>query len=101
MTNPVGGIPRQLTVLVPVEPIAPLQSTAHVLHAVAENDHERSPETKGVLAAAYEKAGIPAEIEVYEGALHGWCSLDSPVYNQVQAEKAWSRLLALYERALV
>ena len=76
-------------------------SPAHVLHAVAENDHQRTPETKGILAAAYEKAGVPAEIEVYEGALHGWCSLDSPVYNQVQAEKAWSRLLALYERALV
>lgn len=73
---------------------------AEVLHAVAENDHERSPKTKGILAAAYEKAGVPAEIEVYEGALHGWCSLDSPVYNKVQAEKAWSRLLALYDRAL-
>ncbi|MDB4512218.1 dienelactone hydrolase family protein [Arenicella sp.] len=76
------------------------RSPAQVLHAVAENDDEKSPDAKVVLAAAYEKAGIPAEIEVYEGAMHGWCSLDSPVYNEAQAEKAWSRLLVLFDTAL-
>ena len=70
------------------------------MHAVAENDDERSPDTKNVLAAAYKEAGIPAEIEVYAGAMHGWCPPDSQVYNEPQAEKAWSRLLALYESAL-
>lgn len=73
---------------------------AHVLHAIAENDDERAPDTKDILAAAYEKAGIPAEIEVYAGAMHGWCSLDSPVYNEAQAEKAWGRMLHLFENAL-
>ncbi len=76
-------------------------SPAHVLHAIAENDDERFPDAKNVLRAAYEKAGIPAEIEVYKGTLHGWCPPDSPVYNKEQAEKAWSRLLALFETALV
>lgn len=76
------------------------KSPAHILHAVAENDDQKAPETKNVLAAAYKEAGIPAEIEVYEGALHGWCSLDSPVYNEAQAEKAWSRMLHLFETAL-
>jgi len=76
-------------------------SPAHVLHAVAENDDERDPEAKKVLAEAYAKAGVPAEIEVYEGALHGWCPPDSPVYNEPQAERAWARMLALFERALV
>ena len=55
---------------------------------------------KTVLAEAYAAAGVPAEIEVYEGTLHGWCPPDSPVYNEAQAEKAWSRLLALYSTAL-
>lgn len=77
------------------------KTKAHVLHAVAENDDEKSPEVKSVLAKAYKDAGIPAEIEVYEGALHGWCPPDSAVYNEAQAERAWSRLLALYQRALV
>ena len=65
-----------------------------------ENDDEKSPEVKSILAKAYSKAGIPAEIEVYDGTLHGWCPPDSAVYNETQAERAWSRLLALYKRAL-
>jgi len=75
-------------------------TTAQVLHAVAENDDARTPEAKNILAKAYEAAGLAAEIEVYEGAKHGWCPPDSPVYNKAQAERAWSRMLALYERAL-
>ena len=75
-------------------------SPAHVLHAVAENDDERNPDAKVILAEAYKKAGIPAEIEVYEGTLHGWCPPDSKVYNEPQAEKAWSRMLHLFETAL-
>jgi carboxymethylenebutenolidase len=75
-------------------------TTAHVLHAIAENDDEKDPEAKNTLRTAYAAAGLPAEIEVYEGTLHGWCPPDSAVYNEVQAEKAWSRLLALFETAL-
>lgn len=76
------------------------KTPAHMLHAVAENDDEKSPDTKTVLAEAYKKAGIPAEIEVYESTLHGWCSLDSTVYNEAQAEKAWTRMLNLFDSAL-
>ena len=73
---------------------------AHVLHAIAENDDAKKPTVKETLRESYADANIPAEIEVYEGALHGWCPPDSAVYNEVQAERAWSRLLALYDRAL-
>jgi carboxymethylenebutenolidase len=76
------------------------RTQAHVLHAVAENDDEKDPDAKNILRAAYAEAGIPAEIEVYEGTLHGWCPPDSRVYNEAQAERAWSRLLALFETAL-
>lgn len=76
------------------------QSPAHVLHAVAENDDERNPTQKEVLAETYAANGIPAEIEVYEGTLHGWCPPDSRVYNEAQAERAWARTLALFERTL-
>jgi carboxymethylenebutenolidase len=73
---------------------------AQFLFAIAENDDQRDPEAKNVLKQTYEKAGLPAEIEVYAGAAHGWCPPDSAVYNQAQAERAWSRLLVLFQKAL-
>ena len=76
------------------------QMTAHYLFAIAENDDENQPEAKDVLRDTFATAGLPAEIEVYDGALHGWCPPDTQVYNEPQAERAWSRLLALFDRAL-
>jgi carboxymethylenebutenolidase len=73
---------------------------AHFLFAIAENDDQRQPEAKDVLRAAFAKARLPAEIEVYAGTMHGWCPPDSQVYNHDQAEKAWSRMLALFKSAL-
>jgi carboxymethylenebutenolidase len=52
------------------------------------------------LREAFDGAGVEAEIEVYEGTLHGWCPPDSAVHNEAQAERAWKRLLALFERKL-
>jgi len=76
------------------------QMQASFLFAIAENDDERDPESKVVLAEVFDAADLPAEIEVYEGAMHGWCAIDSRVYNEVQAEKAWARLLVLFDKAL-
>ena len=73
---------------------------AQFLFAIAANDDEREPDVKNVLRETYDKAGLAAEIEVYEGALHGWCPPDSRVYNEQQAERAWARLLVLFENAL-
>jgi len=76
------------------------KTKAQLLIAIAANDDQRSPNDKTVLKETFEKANLPAEIEVYAGAAHGWCPPDSGVYNEPQAEKAWSRLLALYGKAL-
>ncbi|MGB9333274.1 MAG: dienelactone hydrolase family protein [Steroidobacteraceae bacterium] len=73
---------------------------AHYLFAIAENDDQKQPDAKNVLREAFAQAKLPAEIEVYAGTLHGWCPPDSQVYNPVQAEKAWSRLLVLLKSAL-
>lgn len=73
---------------------------AQLLIAIAANDDEREPDAKNVLRDSFAAAGLQAEIEVYEGAMHGWCPPDSAVYNEPQAERAWSRLLALFETAL-
>jgi carboxymethylenebutenolidase len=76
------------------------QSRAQFLVAIAENDDQRAPNDKNALKETFAKAKLPAEIEVYAGAAHGWCPPDSQVYNEPQAEKAWTRLLALYAKAL-
>jgi len=76
------------------------KTKAQLLIAIATNDDTRSPNEKTVLKDTFAKANLPAEIEVYTGAAHGWCPPDSGVYNEPQAEKAWSRLLALYGKAL-
>jgi carboxymethylenebutenolidase len=76
------------------------KSKAQFLIAIAANDDARAPNDKNALKETFAKANLPAEIEVYTGAAHGWCPPDSGVYNEPQAEKAWSRLLALYGKAL-
>ena len=73
---------------------------AHYLIAIAENDDQQEPKAKDVLREAFAEAKLPAEIEVYAGAMHGWCPPDSQVYNEAQAEKAWSRMLAMFKTAL-
>jgi carboxymethylenebutenolidase len=73
---------------------------AQYLIAIAENDDQRDPDAKNVLKETFAKAKLPAEIEVYAGAAHGWCPPDSAAYNEAQAEKAWGRLLVLFGKAL-
>lgn len=72
---------------------------ASYLIAIARNDDARSPADKDTLREAAKAAGRPAEIEVYN-ADHGWCTLDAPIYDKGEADRAWTRLLTLYKAAL-
>ena len=76
------------------------QMQAGFLIAIAANDDERNPQEKVLLREAFDANNVRAEIEVYEDTLHGWCPPDSAVYHEEQAERAWSRLLDLFEREL-
>jgi len=76
------------------------KTKAQFLIAIATNDDQARPMEKDVLKQTFADAKLPAEIEVYANAAHGWCPPDSGVYNEAQAEKAWTRLLALYQKAL-
>jgi len=73
---------------------------AHFLIAIAASDDKTDPQAKEVLRDSFAKAHLPAEIEVYAGAQHGWCPPDSPVYDPVPAQKAWSRMMALLAGSL-
>lgn len=76
------------------------QMKAAYLIAIAENDDQRAPTDKDTLRAAFAAAKLPAEIEVYRGTKHGWCPPDSRVYDAAQADRAWGRMLALFQRSL-
>ena len=76
------------------------KTKAQFLVDIADNDDKRAPTDKTTLKETFDAAKLSAEIEVYTGAAHGWCPPDSTVYNEPMAEKAWSRLLALYSKAL-
>jgi carboxymethylenebutenolidase len=72
------------------------KTRAAYLFAIAQNDDARAPTDKITLKAAATAAARPAEIEVYP-AQHGWCTIDAPVYDEAQAEKAWGRMLVLFK----
>ena len=80
---------------------------ARMYFAIAANDDERQPDAKDKLREAFAAAKVPAEIEVYAGAQHGWCVPDMPlrkgvpIYSKADAERAWTKLLTLYREALV
>src|SRR6266478_2140848 len=78
---------------------------ARMYFGIASNDDERQPDAKVKLKEAFAAAKVVAEIEVYP-AQHGWCVPDMPardgvpIYNKVEAERAWGKLVALYRAAL-
>ena len=83
------------------------QIKARLYIAIASSDDMRQPDAKDKLREAFSAAQVPAEIEVYAGAQHGWCVTDmplqgdgSPTYNKPDAERAWSKLLQLYRTSL-
>jgi len=75
------------------------KTKAQYLVAIAQNDDTSKPNDKTVLKETFAAAKMTAEVEVYP-AQHGWCAIDSNVYNMEQAEKAWGKLLDMYKKAL-
>jgi len=76
------------------------QMKASMLIAIADNDDKSNPTSKDILRKAFDDAKVPAEIEVYAGAQHGWVPYDSQAYNKEASEKAWARKLELFKKAL-
>jgi len=69
--------------------------------AVADNDDKRDPAAKEKLKEAFASANVPSKVEVYAGANHGWTVKGSTPYDEAAAERAWSELTSLYQKALV
>jgi carboxymethylenebutenolidase len=81
---------------------------AKMYFGIAANDDAQQPDAKTKLKEAFDAVKNPAEIEVYSQSQHGWCISDmpkqasgQPIYNPPDADRAWGKLLALYQAALV
>ena len=74
------------------------QMKAQFLFAIAENDDKREPDAKNVLRETFAKAnsrgdrGVPSRARLVPARLGG--------VRRRQAERAWSRMLVLFESAL-
>jgi carboxymethylenebutenolidase len=75
------------------------KTNAAFLVCQAQNDDATQPTLKDDLKAAFAAAGKTATVEVYH-ADHGWCVPGGAVYNQGEAERAWTALGALYKSNL-
>ena len=79
---------------------------ARMYFGVAASDDARQPDAKDKLKQAFADAKVPADVEVYANTQHGWCVPDmpeqngKPTYDKADAERAWSKLLALYKSGL-
>ena len=73
---------------------------ARLYFAHAVKDRSMPEEAIAQFEQALERWGGRYDSETYEGAYHSWTSTDSPVYNQPQAERAFRKLLELFEETL-
>jgi carboxymethylenebutenolidase len=64
-------------------------------------DHDRSMTADNIatLDAALDAAGVKHTTEVYEGAQHGYTMADTASYSEAAAERHYTNLFALLERA--
>lgn len=75
-------------------------TNAGYLFAIADNDDKETPNEKVLLAEVLKPRPQWHEVEVYAGAMHGWCPPDGRAYNEAAAEKAWGRMLELFKAEL-
>ena len=75
-------------------------TNAGYLFAIADNDDKEAPNEKVLLAEVLKPRPQWHEVEVYAGAMHGWCPPDGRAYDEAAAEKAWARMLELFKAEL-
>jgi carboxymethylenebutenolidase len=72
---------------------------AEVYFGHADNDRTNTPEQIKALEEALASAGVSYRSEVYPGAIHGYTMRDAAAYDETAAERHFTELFALLERA--
>jgi len=78
--------------------LSPIKARLYFGHAV--EDSTATPEQVETLESALRDWHGAFESEFYHGALHGWTVPGRDVYNQVQAKRAFEKLVELFEATL-
>ena len=78
--------------------LGPIKARLYFGHAV--EDSSATPEHVATLEAALRDWHGAFESEVYAGAKHGWTVPGRDVYNELQAERAFEKLVGLFEATL-
>jgi carboxymethylenebutenolidase len=78
--------------------LSPIKARLYFGHAV--EDSTATPEQVKILEAALRDWHGAFESEFYEGARHGWTVPGRDVYNEVQAERAFEKMVELFEATL-
>lgn len=78
--------------------LAPIKARLYFAHAV--EDSTATPEHVAALEQALRDWHGAFESEVYEGARHGWTVPGRPVYNELQAERAFEKEVELFDATL-
>ena len=78
--------------------LAPIKARLYFGHAV--DDNTATPEQVATLEAALRDWHGAFESEFYAGAEHGWTVPGRDVYNELQAERAFEKLVELFEATL-
>ena len=73
---------------------------AELYIAHADNDPSASPEQQQRLREALDDAGLTYEMEVLEGARHGFSMDDMPAFDEGAATRHWEKVPALFARVL-
>ena len=82
----------------PHKQIPQVKARLYFGHAV--EDDSATPEQIATLEEVLRNWHGAFQSEVYEGARHGWTVPDQPVYNELQAERAFEKLVELFDATL-
>jgi carboxymethylenebutenolidase len=82
----------------PHKQLPPVKARLYFGHAV--EDASATPEQIAILEESLRNWHGAYQSEVYEGAKHGWTVPGRPVYNELQAERAFEKLVELFDATL-
>jgi carboxymethylenebutenolidase len=76
------------------------QMKGRIYIGVAARDHMFDGAQRERLRRSLEEAGVTFDLEVYDGAHHGFAVTGHPAYDSAAAERHWEALLRLFRQTL-